>query len=199
MIDGPETFAGPGGRPRSRALVGGVLLAVVAVLAVIGSFGALMVQRHESDTASWTATWTGWTLTSEPPSPDDPGVVPPLDGILLVIGAVLALVSATLLLTRARRPGDRARLLGVAACGLLAGAIVSIWLELLAARSNTSVFASLGAQRTVDAGAGAWLLLIAGIMALTAAGILLVPLRPTHGVPSGWPAPPPPWEPPPAA
>ena len=199
MIGGQDAYGGSGGRPLSRALVGGALLGLVAVLAVVGSLGALMVQRHESDTVSWTATSTGWTITSEPPSPDDSGVVPPLDGILLVIGAVLALASAALLLTRARRPGDRARLLGVAACGLLIGAIVSIWIELLAARSNAAVFALVDAQRTVDAGVGAWLLLVAGIMALTAAGILLVPLRPTHAVPSGWPAPPPPWEPPPAA
>jgi hypothetical protein len=173
-----------------RQLVAVVLLVVAAVLAVAGSVGTLLVTRTVTDTATapTTARTTGWTTATDPPDPT--GSVPLL-GIPLVVGAVLALVAAALLVAGLRRPGDptRRRLLGIGACGILVGTIVSIWLKLPAAVSLAAMLAARGNERTVSAGAGAWLLLVAGVVALAAVACLLAPVR-RPALPPGWPGPP---------
>jgi hypothetical protein len=158
---------------------------------VAGSVGALLVMRSVTavDAAPTTARTTGWTGSIDPPGPT--GSVA-LVGIPLVVGAALALVAAALLVAGVRRPGDptRSRLLGIGACGMLVGTIVSIWLKLPAIMSEAAMLAARGTERTASAGVGTWLLLVAGIVALAAVACLLAPVRRAALPPPGWPGPP---------
>jgi hypothetical protein len=176
---------------RRRHLVAVVLLVVGAVLAVAGSVGALRVTRTVTATATvpTTARTTGWTTAIDPPGPTGSTS---LVGIPLVVGAVLALVAAALLVAGVRRPADptRSRLLGIGACGMLVGTIVSIWLKLPSAVSVAAIIAARGTEQTVSVGVGAWLLLVAGVVALAAVACLLAPVRRPALPPPGWPGPP---------
>lgn len=182
----------PVGPPHGQAapvtrLLGATLLVVTAGLAAGGSFGAFTVYRFDSGTSSTTRTTTGWAYTFDQDPPDvEPGA--PLLGIPLTVGAVLALVAALLLVLGGRRAGEavQGRVLGTAAGGLICGTVASIWLDLV---SSISYYAALrdsdGADvtytQTVDPGIGGWLVLAAGVLALVAVGLLLLPGRSAPG------------------
>jgi WD40 repeat protein len=199
----------PGGRPpgpasvhlggadgregRPRALVAGVLLVAVAVLAAVGSVTALLIQTNvttrdgSASAETRTFTSTGWTYTDS--AGDVTDYSPPLIGIPLVAGAALALAAVAMLLLRLRRPDEptRARLLGIGACGLVVGAAAVTWLDLLTAMRAAVGTGAPGIRidTTVNLGLGAWLILLAVVGALVAVGLLVTPLRRPALPPSG--------------
>jgi hypothetical protein len=165
--------------------VAAVLLLLSAVLAVSGSFATLSEYRVESASgAPAVATSTAWGRTgTETPSEGLDQAAPPI-GIPLVVAAVLAIAAAFLLLRSTADQVDpvRGRILGGVAAGLLAGSVAVIWIEQLTFARNAAANASAISGRvgggspvraTLDLGAGAYLLLVAALLALVAALVLL--------------------------
>jgi hypothetical protein len=152
-----------------------VLLLVVAALAVGGSFGAVWTQG----TGDYSTTVTSWALTTSSPR-TGASTLARFSGILHIVGALVAVVAAIVIMATGRRPGGSGvgRSLGIAAGALLVGDI------------------------TFVLGAGAWLHLVAAVIALVAVVLLLVPERRQAIVPPpGWAPgpvgpPPPGWQPP---
>jgi hypothetical protein len=161
--------------------IGVALLPVVAALAVGGGFGSFVVGRGVSAGSPWTSTYTetgsehgfDWPLIAPTES------APPL-GIALGVAAALAFLATLLLVLRSGRP-ERAvhgRLLGVGACGVVVAVAAHVWLDLAAAMRNAGVLAAMGRDIVAGPGTGAWLVLAAGILALTALALLVPVARP---------------------
>ncbi|MGH3586010.1 MAG: hypothetical protein ACRDQ0_06770, partial [Pseudonocardia sp.] len=87
------------------------------------------------------------------------------------------LVSALVLMVRRSGDSTRARLLGIGSCDLIVGVVGHVWLDLFAAMRNAGVLARFGQNAVAEPGVGAWLLLIAGVVALAPIALLLVPAR----------------------
>jgi hypothetical protein len=179
-------------QPRASAMpvVAAVALLAAAALALGGTFGTLYVRELGRPPITGSFTRTAWVqVTATGPQNVLEGSVPV--GIPLVVGVVLAAVAALMLvLTRrsAAGPGP-GRLVGMMAAGLLVGGVAVIWTEVAAAGSST---VGAGLEQRFEFGAGAWLLLSAGVVAVVAIGLLLVPPRPSAYPPPAWQGPPPP-------
>ena len=167
-----------------------ILLVVAAGLAVGGS-------SAETHLYSWTITplpsageaapapretrtvsTTGWAQTYEPPIPAEAGEfagVAPVNGITLVVAGLVTFLGAMLLLF-GRSPV--AGKLCAAGGGLVAGAVAIIWTGIAAGIANqvsTPQPGSLARTDTFIPGVGAWLLLVAGALAIVAVAVLIVP------------------------
>jgi hypothetical protein len=177
------------GRPAAIRLVAAALLVVLAALAVGGSFGAFAIWEIAGGTdpaGGSTMFENGWQRSADPP----PSV--PQDnaqhGISLTIGALLGVAAAIMLVLTARRAGDPAapRLAGVGAAAFLLGSIGAVWLDVAAFLRVAAALERTTNERgptTLDTdfgvGIGAWLLLLAAIIALVAIGLLMTPRRTT--------------------
>jgi hypothetical protein len=165
-------------QPPRRLLIGIALLPAVAAVAVGGGFGPFVVGRGISAGAPWTATFTaagsehGFAIPLVAPTES-----PPLLGIALGVGAALALMATLVLVLRTGNPAQlaRGRLLGVAASGLVVAVAAHGWLDLAAAMRNAGVLAAAGRDVAAAPGLGAWLVLVAGVMAMAVIAVLLVP------------------------
>jgi hypothetical protein len=174
---------------RGKAVAAAALLVAAAGLAVGGSFGTFTVQSADfgPDGATlYTQSSTGWTITvTGLESGTDEWGRPPLNGVPLVVGGVLAVAAAVLLLLRSRggRLAGAARGLAMLAAALLVGTVAAIWVDLV-----TSVRAAVddGLGWGVEIGVGGWLLLCAALVAVVAGA-----LAATSGTPPGRPAGPP--------
>jgi hypothetical protein len=199
-------------KPAVLRLVAAALLVVAAGIGVGGSFATFStytsqyfsdVDPEYSDEEPSVYRSNGWESTVEP-APETPVTsVAPLVGIPIVVAGAVAFLGALLLVLTARRPDDPAagRLLGVGASGLLCGAVAVVLIgnltEVRNVTASAEAFPDSGFRSSIELGPGFWLLLVAGVVALAAAVLLLVPRRaapaapfPGHGV-----APPPPYGP----
>jgi hypothetical protein len=170
-------------------LVAAGLLVVMAVLAFGGSFGTYTTWSYVSpvDNRVISTTYNGWWAATDQPveGASEPTAVP--DGILLTIGALLAVVAAVMLTLTARRAGDPPgpRLVGVTSAAFLLGLICLIWLgQIISLRDYSSTERNDTYQYTLSVGLGSWLLLVAGVVALAVLGLLLTPRR---SATAGWP------------
>lgn len=182
-VTGPYASPYPDQRA-GTSWVGALLLVLAAVLAVSGSFATLFVYRVESlGGAPAVQSGTAWREISTEAPPEFAQATPPI-GIPLVVAAVLAVVAAFLLLRSTATGIDsvRGRILGTGAAGLLVGSVAVVWIQQLTldrnAAANTSAItdrlgADISFRTTFDLGAGAYLLLVAALLALGAAVILL--------------------------
>jgi hypothetical protein len=180
--------------PPRRLLIGIALLPAVAAVAIGGGFGPFVVGRGISAGSPWTVTFTeagsehGFDIPLVAPTES-----PPLLGIALGVGAALALMATLVLVLRTRNPTQlaRGRLLGVAASGLVVAVAAYGWLDLAAAMRNAGVLAAAGRDVAAAPGLGAWLVLVAGVMATAVIAVLLVPgPRPLAPAPALPPTPP---------
>jgi hypothetical protein len=173
-------------RPR-RHQTSAALLVLVAALSVGGSIMPLVVGRgvYTGSPLTPTGIATGAENGFDIPIVAPFRTAPPL-WIALGAGAALALVAALVLLLRARRSeiSARARALGIVSCAVLVGISAHVWIDLLAAMRNAEVLARSGHDVVAAPGAGAWLLLVAAVVALASIGLLLVPVTPTHEAPA---------------
>ncbi|TQM02232.1 hypothetical protein [Pseudonocardia kunmingensis] len=203
-VYGYPQFDPPG--PQVPRLVATALLAVAAALALGGSFAAFHVYHYESDyTAPTTSTTTGWGITVEPAPEEPPTSSGSLHGVPLTVAAVLALAAAVVLFLSSRRDPGTGRSFGVGVGGLLVGVVAVIWMDLLTSlRDVRAAVAQAGPdsgfRATAGVGAGGYLILLAGLLALAAAVLLLVSRRPASAprggpFPMGGPGPQPPWPP----
>jgi hypothetical protein len=164
--------------PPRRLLIGIALLPVVAAVAVGGGFGPFVVGRGISAGSPWTATFTeagsehGFDIPLVAPT-ESPAQL----GIALGVGAALALMATLVLVLRTGNPAQlaRGRLLGVAASGLVVAVAAHGWLDMAAAMRNAGVLAAAGRDVAAAPGLGAWLVLVAGVMATAVIAVLLVP------------------------
>ena len=189
----------PPARRSAGAIVAAVLLVVAAALAIGGSFAE--IHRYSQtiippalpgeSTAppalvTQVISTTGWTQTYEPPVEAAFVQSPPSDGITLAAAAVLTLFGAVLL--SVHRSGTAERL-GAAGGGLIAGAVAIIWTGMAAGFASQNPDGYI--RTTFAAGLGGWLLLAAGVLALAAVVVLLIPVgtaRPHKAPPPpGWP------------
>jgi hypothetical protein len=163
-------------------------------VAIGGGFGPFVVGRGISAGSPWTVTFTeagsehGFDIPLVAPTES-----PPLLGIALGVGAALALMATLVLVLRTRNPTQlaRGRLLGVAASGLVVAVAAYGWLDLAAAMRNAGVLAAAGRDVAAAPGLGAWLVLVAGVMATAVIAVLLVPgPRPLAPAPALPPTPP---------
>jgi hypothetical protein len=111
-----------------------------------------------------------------------------LQGLPLVIGAVLLVVAGLWLGLRRGAAPSSARALGAAGEGILVAATLMIWLTINAAARNSTAYVrsrdsaprsggAIEIEQTVGPGAGAWLVLVAGILALVVAVVLVAGAR----------------------
>ncbi len=174
-----------GVRPR-RHQISAALLVLVAALAVGGSIMPLIVGRgvYTGSPLTPTGIATGAENGFDVPIVAPFRTAPPL-WIALGAGAALALVAALVLL-RARRSeiSAWARSLGTVSCAVLVGISAHVWIDLAAAMRNAEVLARSGPDVIAAPGAGAWLLLVAAVVALASIGLLLVPVTPTRVAPA---------------
>jgi hypothetical protein len=225
-VYGYPQFDPPG--PQAPRLVATALLVVAAALALAGSFAAFHVYHYESEyTQPTTSTTTGWGITVDPMPEEAPTSSGSLHGIPLTVAAILALAAAVVLFLTSRRESATGRSFAVGVGGLLVGVVAVIWMDLLTSlRDVRTAVAQAGPESsyraTAEVGVGGYLILVAGLLALTAAVLLLVTRRPGvagpvgappgappfpmagpwQGAPAPWPppepgAPPPGWGPPP--
>lgn len=185
----------PAQRGSRVGLIAAILLVLAAGLALAGSFVPLIVRRYTGSLAESIApqTATAWGYTSD----DVAERIINLDGVGLALGALVAIVGAVLLLVqRADSPG--ARQLGVAGGGLLAGAVVvvvsSIVAGVVGAGQRNGQEGGGDYSEVVDIGLGTWLVAGAGVLAVAALVLLMIPARPAVAPMPGAPpfAPPPP-------
>jgi hypothetical protein len=168
-------------------LVAAGLLVVVAALAFGGSFGAYTTWSYVSpvDNRVISTTYNGWWAATDQPveGVSEPTAVP--DGILLTIGALLAVVAAVMLTLNARRADDPPgpRLVGVASAAFLLGTICLVWLGTITSLRDYSSNERDDTYQ-ISVGLGSWLLLVAGVIALAVLGLLLTSRR---SAPAGWP------------
>ncbi|OZM83666.1 hypothetical protein [Pseudonocardia sp. MH-G8] len=194
-------------RPQVPRLIATALLAVAAALALGGSFAAFHVYHYESDyTEPTTSTTTGWGITVEPAPEEPPASSGSLHGIPLTVAAMLALAAAVVLFLSARRDPGTGRSFAVGVAGLLVGVVAVIWMDLLTSlRDVRAAVAQDGPdssfRASADVGAGGYLILVAGLLALAAAVLLLLAVRrpgliaPFGGpFPMAGPGPQPPWQ-----
>jgi hypothetical protein len=188
-IYGAPSGGPPAATGRGTLLVAVGLLVLAAALSVAGSFGAFMVQRMTSiggaEPAVFTSTGWRYDITGVEP-PVGGSQQAPLYGLPLVLAGIVAVLAAALLLAR---PG-LGRALAVLAGGVLVGSVASLWLNLL---STVAVLGRVPAVwESVELGAGAWLVLLAGMLALVAAGLVLALPAVDHETGSPHPVHPPP-------
>jgi hypothetical protein len=111
-----------------------------------------------------------------------------LQGLPLVVGAVLLVVAGAWLGVRRDAAPSSARALGASGAAILVGATLMIWLTINAAACNSTAYVraqdsrprstfSSELEQTVGPGAGAWLVLVAGILAFVVAVVLIVGAR----------------------
>lgn len=153
-----------------------LLLALAGGLAVGGSFGTLAEEFERAGAATLTLTYTTWRLTQGGSFTQSLYFHAPHFGIPLVVAGVLAVAAGVLL---ALDPGPVIRPLAVGAAGLLVGTVwtvgmvVSADLDAVTSGSNLRV--------TWSVGAGFWLVLTGGVLALAGGTTVLIGLvRPRH-------------------
>jgi hypothetical protein len=111
-----------------------------------------------------------------------------LQGLPLVVGAVLLVVAGAWLGVRRDAAPSSARAPGASGAAILVGATLMIWLTINAAACNSTAYvraqdprprstSSSELEQTVGPGAGAWLVLVAGILAFVVAVVLIVGAR----------------------
>ncbi|MDN5859020.1 MAG: hypothetical protein L0H84_10380 [Pseudonocardia sp.] len=159
-----------------RALIAAGLAAVAALATVVG--GLLPLDSTGSGGRYVTA-WTGFAADGA-----SSGAGVPVYGIPLTIGALVLAAAAALLLRGGRRPALAAVTAGA---GLVAGLVVAIRLAAAAAAFNTALLqARLPDIRAIDtAGAGAWVLGGAAVLAVGAAVIAPRSAGSAQGPPGG--------------
>jgi hypothetical protein len=189
---GPGPY-GPGGGPGSGqvpVVLAAVLALVAAALAVAGTFGTFLsfesTSTYGGRSSTSTSASTGWGETVEPAS--GYATTSNLQGLPLVIGAVLLVVAGLWLGLRRGAAPSSARALGAAGAGILVAATLMIWLTINAAARNSTAYVrsrdsaprpggAVEIEQTVGPGAGAWLVLVAGILALVVAVVLVAGAR----------------------
>lgn len=158
---------------------------LAAVLTVAGSFMPLMELTDMVIADKQVDARMGYSLWGTGGDDNDPFS---LIGVPVVLGAVLLAVAGLLGLTSTRQhpasgPVLAARLIGTGGTGLLAGSLAAVLIQLrVFAR-----FDDMGPFRTTT-GFGTWLLLAAGVLAVAAIVLLLVPSLAKRGAEPETPA-----------
>jgi hypothetical protein len=172
-------------------VIAAVLLVLASAAAVGGSFLAFWTYTSTytptsgGDDEVTTTSATGWWYTTSDDS-TEPLSFTPLDGAVLAIGALLAVVAAVMLLLSARRADDppASRLVGVAGAAFLIGAVSDLFANLVSLVMSSQDEGDSGFAYSYRIGAGGWVVLGAALVALVAVGLLLAPRR---GAPAGVP------------
>jgi hypothetical protein len=157
-----------GATTSSSTRVPAVLAGVAALAAVVGGFLPL-------DTAADGARYTtAWTI----------GAGVPMYGIPLTLAGLVLAGAAVLLLRGPRRPALAAVTAGA---GLLAGLVAAIRLAAAAAAHNAELLRARfpDIQALDTAGTGAWVLVLAALLAVAAAGLAPRAYGPVDGPPGG--------------
>jgi hypothetical protein len=182
-----------------RAIIAAVLAILAAALIVVGTFLPSAVMHHLSDgKVDETTTVTSWHRTLDP-APE--GTIAqyynashvPIYGIpLAVVGAAL-LAAAVVALVTARRTGGAARTTVVAAGAAAVAAAFMLAMDVQSTLSYGGADPSEtpANKSTYDIGLGFWLIAGGAVLALVAAGLMLVRGRPLSDdtPPQGFPAP----------
>jgi hypothetical protein len=174
-----------------------LLLVLAAALTLGGSFAPMSFYTYDyvsSTTTPSPTTYiaTSWAVRADPANPKL-HLNQPLDGYLLVVCVVAVLAAVVVLLTGGRRPGGRTwgRSAGVGAAALLVGVVGETWLSLLewlrsVARDIAEREPGSGMRTDLAFGPGAYLLLVAALLAIAAAVLLLISARSDALRPAGY-------------
>jgi hypothetical protein len=156
-----------------------LLLVAAGGLAVGGSFGTLEEEFERAGAATLTLTYTSWRLVQGGNVTESLYFHAPHFGIPLVVAGTLALLAGVLL---AMDVDPVVRPLAVGAAGLLVGTVWTVGLVVSADVDAVTSGPNLTLRWVI--GAGFWLVLAAGVLALAGAGVLLVELVSHRGF---WP------------
>lgn len=202
--------AAPADRVRTSAwvrtrLLGALAAVVAAVLAIVGSFQALVTgELTLQGRSAMTVTITGWELAAHAPA----GQTTPLatvggaaqNGIPLTVAACLLVVAALLAVVAAPRvaiagAGRVAVVAGATAAAFLTGIVVTVAVQVAnlshTFRPTGTAAANPGYAASAGPGAGFWLELVAAVLAIAAAVLVTLPGRRDRAEPYEFPPPPP--------